>query len=215
MNHEQRSPEQQPHGQPADVEQQPGAEQERRTPPSIWVGSLLDYNNGILHGDWIDATQPDEAITAAVQHILTTSPSAASGDVAEECGIFDYDEFGEWKPGEYEDLRVVAVVARGIRDHGPAFAAFADLHDADPDILASFEDAYLGEHDSIVAWAEAFLDESGAREQLERSTTASLGSLAEYVTFDAALFANAAWLSGDIHIIQRPGGGVWVFSANP
>lgn len=28
---------------------------ELRLHPRIWVGSLLDYNAGILHGDWIDA----------------------------------------------------------------------------------------------------------------------------------------------------------------
>jgi len=25
----------------------------------IWVGSWLDYNNGVLHGDWIDAGRLD------------------------------------------------------------------------------------------------------------------------------------------------------------
>jgi len=189
---------------------------EARLHPAIWIGSLLDYNNGLLHGDWTNAAREDSDVWADVQRILAASPtSKETGELAEEWGIFDYEDFGDWKPGEYEDLSVVTAVARGISDHGPAFAAWADLHDADPDMLVSFEDCYLGEYESPVQWAEELFEETGGRDELERATASALGSLAEYVTFDAALFANAAWLSGDVYFCTRNDGRVWIFRTNP
>ena len=203
----------------AQAEAQTGSSPEQdleRLHPAIWIGSLLDYNNGVLHGDWTDAGREDSDIWADVQRILATSPTAKeTGEPAEEWGIFDYEDFGDWKPGEYEDLGVVAAVARGIAVHGPAFAAWADLHDADPNVLASFEDCFLGDYESPAQWAEELFEESGGRAELERATASALGSLAGYVTFDAALFANAAWLSGDVYFCTRNDGRVWIFRTNP
>ena len=155
-------------------------------------------------------------LTADVRRILAASPTAAdTGEVAEEFGIFDYDEFGDWKPGEYESLTIVAAVARGIQQHGPAFAAWAELHDADPDMLAAFEDAYLGEYDSPEAWAELLMEESGSREAIERLAQEQVGDLARYVRLDSGQWAQDAWLSGDITVMHKDGGGVWIFNANP
>ena len=191
-------------------------EQEPALQPKIWVGSLLDYNNGLLHGDWIDAAQEGEALAQAARRVLATSPTAAdTGEVAEEFGIFDFDDFGDWKPGEYEDLTVVATVARGIRQHGPAFAAWADLQDADPDMLAAFNDAYLGEFDSLDAWADSVMEESGSREIIERLVQEHVGDLSRYVRLDSDAWAQDVWLSGDISILHKDGGGVWIFNANP
>jgi hypothetical protein len=52
---------------------------ERDTPsgikPEIWVGSLSDYNAGVLHGIWIDAWQEPEEIQEQVSWMLRTSPT--------------------------------------------------------------------------------------------------------------------------------------------
>lgn len=113
-------------------------------------------------------------------------------------------------------MQYVARVAAGIREHGPAFAAYADLHDADPDMLDSFTDAYLGEYPNLRAWAEDFLEESGATTRLQQLATEHLAEdLARYAHLDIDTYANDAWLSGDITIVQRPDGGwVWVFASN-
>lgn len=188
---------------------------EARLHPAIWIGSLLDYNNGLLHGDWTNAAREDSDVWADVQRILAASPtSKETGELAEEWGIFDYEDFGDWKPGEYEDLSVVTAVARGISDHGPAFAAWADLHDADPDMLVSFEDCYLGEFDSPEAWAESWLEDTGSREELDRLLEEKVGDLARYVRLDTGAWVQDAYLSGDISIVHKDGGGAWIFRTN-
>ena len=183
-------------GDAAEVEAGQSPEQDRgQLHPAIWVGSLLDYTNGILHGDWLNAARDVEELHTDIQRIMAISPTTRqTGEPAEEWGIFDYEDFGTWKPGEYEDLTIVAAIARGIAEHGPAFAAWADLHDADPDMLDGFGDAYLGEYDSLDVWAESVMDEMGTRDEIDRV-------LEEKV--------------GDIAVIHKPGGGVWVFNANP
>ena len=42
--------------------------------PSIYVACLAAYNNGKLHGAWIDATQELDTILEAVQAMLAASP---------------------------------------------------------------------------------------------------------------------------------------------
>lgn len=105
--------------------------------PRVWIGSLADYNNGVLHGDWADAAVDDAELIAAAQAILATSEQPG----AEEYAIFDYDDFGDFRPEQYEQLSLVAKVARGIQEHGDAYAAWAQLHDADSDMHDAFEDS--------------------------------------------------------------------------
>jgi antirestriction protein len=72
MNHEQShdQPQQPEHG-PADPERVP-------TPgPQIWAASLADYNDGTLHGAWLDAAREVEAIETDIQAMLAASPLAA------------------------------------------------------------------------------------------------------------------------------------------
>lgn len=42
--------------------------------PHIYVACLAAYNNGKLHGAWIDATQAPETIREAIQAMLKASP---------------------------------------------------------------------------------------------------------------------------------------------
>lgn len=185
---------------------QPSREHEYRLVPRIWIGSLADYNNGTLTGEWVDAAVEDEELLAAARRIVARSEDPT----AEEYAIFDHDDFGDFTPGEYEQLSLVAKVARGIRDHGPAFAVWADLHDADPDMLEAFEDSYLGEYDSPEDWAREI---TGA-DQIEADLTKDLGPLAQFFHFDADAFARDAWLSGDVHIAHKDEGGCWVFASS-
>ena len=186
-------------------------EQEPTLQPKVWIGSWADYNEGRLHGDWCDAAVGTETLWADVQAILATSRDPT----AEDFGIFDHEGFGGYQPGESDPLEHVALVARGIAEHGPAFAAYAELHDGEPSMLASFQDAYLGEYDSTTAWAESTMDQSGSRETIERLAEEQVGDLARYVRIDSEAWAQDAWLSGDIAVVHRPGGGVWIFNANP
>ena len=194
------------HNSDQNPEHEAGRERHQELHPRIWIGSLADYKNGVLHGDWVDAAVDDEELVEAAKRIVASSETPD----AEEYAIFDYDEFGDFKVGEYEQLSLVAKVARGIAEHGPAFAVWAELHDADPDMLDAFEDSYLGEYDSAEDWAREVLDEADIDRRLE---TEFGEDLARYIHPDYDAFARDAWLDGDIHVAHKDGGGVWIFSA--
>lgn len=198
--------EKQPQPNPRDQpDHETSRERQEQRNPRVWIGSLADYNNGTLHGDWVNAAVDDEELIAAAQRILATSEEPD----AEEYAIFDYDDFGDFKVEQYEQLSLVARVARGIQEHGDAFAAWAQLHDADPDMLDAFEDSYLGEYDSPEDWAREIADEGAIEQRIEYTFGVSLAS---YICFDAAQFAQDAWLGGDIYVMHKDGGRCWIFS---
>ncbi len=119
--------------------------------PRIYVASLSDYNDGLLHGEWVDADTDPEDIFVAIHEMLDRSPSGQ----AEEFAIFDFEGFGPWRPGEYEPIAMIAAVAQGIAEHGVAFAHWVDIvGTSEPDALAGFEAAYLGHWRSVAEYAE-------------------------------------------------------------
>ena len=65
------------------------SEASRSERPRIYVACLAAYNNGCLHGRWIDATTPDE-IRREVSAMLRASPESDP----EESAIHDYEGFG-------------------------------------------------------------------------------------------------------------------------
>lgn len=182
------------------------AELLRQPRPMVWIACLAAYNDGTLHGEWVDAAVDDDELQAAAHRILATSPISG----AEEYAIFDSDEFGAFRVGEYERLETVAQVARGIKEHGQAFGVWAQLHDADPDMLAGFEDAFLGEYESPEAWAREVLDD------LNLDGFLRMGGIPEairpYLHIDYAGWARDAELGGDVYIEPTPEGRIFVFS---
>lgn len=78
--------------------------------PAIWVTCLAAYNNGNLHGRWIDATQGIEKIREEIQDILKTSPAP----FAEDWAIHDYQNFFGYGVDEYHDIEQLSDVAEMI-----------------------------------------------------------------------------------------------------
>ncbi len=54
--------------------------------PKIYIACLAAYNNGYLHGKWIDATQDVDSIYSNIRNVLASSPIPD----AEEWAIHDY-----------------------------------------------------------------------------------------------------------------------------
>lgn len=195
-----------------DVNQDGDIEQAERLQPEprIWVGSWLDYNNGILYGEWIDAAREDDAIWADIAAMLTNSPTAAqTGETAEDWGIFDYDNFGPLQVGEQEDIAWIGKVARGIAEHGLAYGAYADVMQ-DADALDGFTDSYLGHYDSVQAYVEQLVDDLGYDRLLDEALPEHLRA---YVRIDVELLARDMQLGGDIHVLPADDGGVWIIAA--
>lgn len=174
--------------------------------PMVWIACLAAYNDGQLHGEWVDAAVEEDELAAAAQRILASSPIPG----AEEYAIFDTDQFGAFNVGEYDRLETVARVARGIKEHGHAFGVWAQLHDADPDMLAGFEDAFIGEYDSREDWAREMLDD------LNLDGFLRMGAIPEairpYLHVDYEGWARDVELGGEVHIEPTPWGRIYAFS---
>lgn len=180
----------------------------RRDQPRIYVASLSDYNAGVLHGTWIDAAQDLDTVYDSVNEMLRRSPTDRQ---AEELAVHDYEGFGALRLGEYDSLEWITTVARGITEHGRAFAAWASTCDGDQERLARFDEGYLGEWKSLAAYAEDLLDDLGVDEMIERSVP---DSLQPYVSVNAEGFGRDLEMSGDITAIDSSDGGVWVFQTD-
>lgn len=130
-------------------------EREQRSQPRIYVRCLAAYNDGILYGRWIDADQDSDAVHDEVTALLSASPVAG----AEEYAIHDYEGFAGYPLGEYEDLGFVSRLARGIAQHGQAFAAYADWIGREDPELAHFDEYFEGTYSSAEVWAEEVANE--------------------------------------------------------
>src|SRR5437763_12192716 len=126
------------------------------TPSRVYVACLAAYNNGRLHGRWIDANQSPEDIWEEVHAMLASSPEPG----AEEWAIHDYEGFGSLRLSEWESFERVSAIAAGIAEHGHAFTAWLSYDESrDLENPEAFLDAYRGEWDSLRACAEQFADD--------------------------------------------------------
>ncbi len=193
------------------VELEPGQPPEIRKlepePPRVWIGSWLDYNHGVLYGEWLDAAREADDLWADIAAMLAASPTARqTGEVAEDWGIFDYENFGPLKVGEQETVAWITAVARGIAEHGPAFGAWADVVE-DEAALGGFAEAYLGEYDSIEDYAQQLVEDLGYERALDEALPEHVR---RYVEINFAGLAQDLFLSGDVYVCHREGG-VWLF----
>jgi antirestriction protein len=185
-------------------------EQELSLLPQIWVGSLSDYNNGQLYGAWIDAAREPEQLQADIATMLAGSPWAArTGEPAEEWGVFDTENFGGCRIDQHENLDWISNVAKGIKQHGLAFAAWADVVE-EPERLTEFDKAYQGHYDSVTAYVEQLINDLGYDELLDRVVPTTLRP---YVKIDVAATARDLLFGGDLQALEAAEGGVWIFNA--
>ncbi|MDT0495824.1 antirestriction protein ArdA [Algiphilus sp. W345] len=108
----------------------------------IYVACLATYNNGILHGRWIDACQDDDDIRGEIAAMLAASPIAG----AEEYAIHDHEGFEGASVSEYA----------GIDEVTELLAYFGDLDDA----RTAMEDHYAGVYRSVADVAEELTGET-------------------------------------------------------
>ncbi|MGQ3892006.1 antirestriction protein ArdA [Legionella sp. CNM-4043-24] len=122
--------------------------------PKIYVACLAAYNNGILHGAWIDAAQDIDEINADIQKMLADSPI----ENAEEYAIHDYEGFGGLSLSEYEGIEQVVKIAEFITEHGELGAALLGDYSIE-DAEKILEEHYHGVYDSEVEFAEHIFEE--------------------------------------------------------
>lgn len=130
-----------------------------KTEPRIYVACLAAYNNGYLHGAWINAAQEPWAIYDAVRVMLAASPIAG----AEEWAIHDYEGFGGIRIEEYTSFDRLSALASFLAEHGVMGAALLEHYCGDLDeAREALADRYLGEHPSLADYVQEVTEETTA-----------------------------------------------------
>ena len=119
------------------------------TIPRIYVACLASYNNGILHGYWIDCTTDPEEIQNDINQMLSDSPMPD----AEEWRIDDYDYFYGFDPSRYLPEKIYQF-ATFIEEHESLGAELLDIHGDLEAAKDALEDNYLGCYESLADYAE-------------------------------------------------------------
>jgi antirestriction protein len=137
----------------------------------IYVACLASYNNGCLHGAWIECEgkSADELQEEISTKVLQTSkfPNVmveVAGKMvpsSEEFAIHDHEgAFGLIE--EYSPLSYVAQLAEMIAEHGEAYALYAkNLGGSELPSGEDFQEHYQGEFEHEEAFAESFAAATG------------------------------------------------------
>lgn len=162
----------------------------------IYVACLASYNNGVLHGRWIDASADTDDMQAEIAAMLrdskfpnvmvacphcegegmpddSTCPVChGKGEVpsAEEWAIHDYEGLGP-NLGEYAGLEEVArrvEIAEAAEDAGiPVAVLIEAMNDSGADDAEDFiSDQYRGRFDSWADMAEELETETGGLDEV-------------------------------------------------
>ena len=165
--------------------------------PRIYVACLAAYNNGYLHGAWIDADQDVDEIRDEIAAMLARSPI----EHAEEYAIHDYEGFEGVAISEYAGIDTVARMGAFIAEHGALGAGLLEQFSGDMGQAEStLEDCYHGRFASLADYME----------ELTTQSVTIPEALRYYVDWDA--MARDAEMSGDLFTIETAHGEVHVFS---
>lgn len=165
----------------------------------IYVADLAAYNNGKLHGVWIDATQELDDIQDQINEMLAESPE----ELAEEYAIHDYEGFGSYAVSEYEGIESLHEIACFIEEHGEIGSELLghfgdDLDDA----KKAIEENYSGCYSSLADYAQ----------ELTEDTSQIPENLAFYIDYER--MGRDMELSGDIFTIETAHDEVHIFWAH-
>ena len=166
--------------------------------PRIWLGCLAAYNNGTLHGKWLDAEQDPEDLLEEAHEMLKKSPAAP---FAEEWSIFDYEDFGGIKVYEGEDFGNISKWAAGIVKYGLPYALWVvhlDEDDHDPDC---FSDHYYGHYKSMADFGRDYY-----AEHQESAIPEVLRSHIDWEGYAKDL------LHGEFYAVEVASGDVYIFN---
>jgi antirestriction protein len=166
--------------------------------PQVYVACLSAYNNGKLHGKWIEMAQSMDDIQKEIDDMLANSPE----EDAEEWAIHDYEGFGNYKVSEYEDLKELAELAELIENHDEVALVATEIECHIDDIINLVEERYCGEYASKEDWADQYLNDTGVLSDLPET-------MKWY--FDYEKYARDCELNGDVIFVEMGYNSVHVF----
>lgn len=137
----------------------------------IYFACLAAYNNGILHGGWVNACQDADEIRWAIHDILKMSPI----EFAEEYAIHDYEGFEGVSISEHTGIDYITELAAFLSEYGALGGKLVE-HFGDIDSArTALSDHYQGEYRTLTDFAE----------ELTAETTEVPESLRYYIDYEA------------------------------
>ena len=162
----------------------------------IYVADLAAYNNGMLHGVWIDACKDLETIKDQIKDMLKNSPE----EDAEEYAIHDHEGFEGYSVSEWSGIDELHEVACFIEENpGIGGALLSQFCDNLEEARQAIEDNYQGCYESLADYAE----------ELTTSTSEVPEHLSYYIDYDR--MGRDMEMSGDIFTIQTAYNEVHIF----
>lgn len=165
------------------------------TQARIYVGTYAKYNAGSIKGAWLaldDYPDKDEFLKAcAALHADESDPE------------FMFQDFEGFPKNLYSESHISDDLFAWLGlddDDRELLAVYQDNVESDADIDKARE-CFAGKYGSEIEWAENFLDDTGALQDVPEN-------LRNYIDYEA--YARDARLGGDI-CFARHEGDVWVF----
>ena len=162
----------------------------------IYVACLAAYNNGILHGVWIEADQEPWAIYDDIRAMLDASPVVD----AKEWAIHDHEGFEGVAIAEYQGIESVSKIAAFIAEHGQLGAALIDHLGSIDEARRALDEGYHGSYASLADYVEQLTEDCSA--------------IPEHLRFyiDWQVMARDAEMSGDVFTVQTAHDEIHVFA---
>ena len=176
------------------------------TEPRVYVACLASYNNGTLHGAWINLEGADaDTIQEEIDAMLAASPAPD----AEEYAIHDHEGLCGLLSGESasaDELAEIAEAIEEIGDDAEAFEAYCNCYGANgapSDLVEQFREAFQGVWGSEQDFAENLADDTGLLDDAPET----LRTYFDWEAWTRDLFMGGDYSSHDVS------GGVAVFSS--
>jgi len=121
--------------------------------PKIYVACLAAYNNGHLHGEWIDINKGIDHVWIRVKTMLANSPIPHS----DEFVIHDYEDFVAIRIEEYTSLQTVCDITVFLIEYGELGSevlshACGNLDEAREIIENNYHGEFNSEEDFVYYW---------------------------------------------------------------
>ena len=152
----------------------------------VYVACLAAYNNGRLHGSWIEADQDVDAIRAEINKMLAASPMP----MAEEWAIHDYEGLDGTQIEEFASVECIASLAAFAAEHGELGGELLQHFDGNIDDATAAFEHYAGEHKSLADFAQDLTEQTSEIPQ----------NLENYINYEA--IARDMELNGEVFTIE-------------
>ena len=124
--------------------------------PRIYVACLSAYNNGFLHGLWVDLIQDLDDIHQEVRQMLQSSPMPD----AEEWSIHDYENFDGFEISAYTSIERAHEIAEFLNKNGTIAGKLLQHFCGDVEDAQNALDNNAGEYHSLADFAESITEDT-------------------------------------------------------